>query len=638
MPLRAETETNSEISQTAPAAGGAGAETAAAASAAADGGRVEEAREGADTESGLAWLGGPPADVRNGSVNGDDSFAVRVLLVDERLLLARRRSRRPEPPPGKSEDAVAAADNGSATVDAGASGPPLAETGAAAPKTSGALEEGSGGLVATEAGVGLVAKETGSPSASVSEQTTDDNDGHKMSTGGPASGRVAAAPKTPLLLSGLASLSEAYPRETFYSCSSGLGDSSFSCGTASGEGSMQQIHPADAEGLSESGATPPAGRGVALGNGSSGGSGRDAGSWFSQEELVGEQVDGGGSGDGGGGDDDAALSRAICDSKSNGVPASGPPVRPQGDKGKDKEEDGDLDGGAADADGDNDVDREATTVEASTDGSSAGITAGPSPSASGVVKGDDGDADVLDKVGVFFLTQRPTWDGLERLEVVGTTVTLRGCSGRGVSWCCNRFSPLPVALLFWRENPVPLFFFDANSFYILLYSQSVSPLSSAPFPGKRLRSRLAHLNIVSTAAFCLLQNARLARLNTQWRCSPTLMVSRKIDGMCHAPYFMCFADIRTYTNTHPDISKPIVDVNVVVVIVLQANSRMPEVCGEGQPRPTARAQRQRPFRQLETFMLGNEGGPLKASPNSIAPIPINNEHFEGLLQAIEAQR
>jgi len=28
-------------------------------------------------------------------------------------------------------------------------------------------------------------------------------------------------------------------------------------------------------------------------------------------------------------------------------------------------------------------------------------------------------------------------------------------------------------------------------------------------------------------------------------------------------------------------------------------------------------------------MLGNDGGPLKTSPNSVAPIPINNEHFEG---------
>lgn len=42
------------------------------------------------------------------------------------------------------------------------------------------------------------------------------------------------------------------------------------------------------------------------------------------------------------------------------------------------------------------------------------------------------------------------------------------------------------------------------------------------------------------------------------------------------------------------------------------------------------SRKQRPFRQLETFMLGNSSGPLKASPNTIAPIPIDNQHFEGL--------
>lgn len=36
-------------------------------------------------------------------------------------------------------------------------------------------------------------------------------------------------------------------------------------------------------------------------------------------------------------------------------------------------------------------------------------------------------------------------------------------------------------------------------------------------------------------------------------------------------------------------------------------------------------------------MLGNDAGPLRASPNSIVPIPINNQHFEGLSrQAVEA--
>lgn len=29
-------------------------------------------------------------------------------------------------------------------------------------------------------------------------------------------------------------------------------------------------------------------------------------------------------------------------------------------------------------------------------------------------------------------------------------------------------------------------------------------------------------------------------------------------------------------------------------------------------------------------MLGNTDGPLKASPNSIVPIPIDNQHFKGL--------
>lgn len=54
---------------------------------------------------------------------------------------------------------------------------------------------------------------------------------------------------------------------------------------------------------------------------------------------------------------------------------------------------------------------------------------------------------------------------------------------------------------------------------------------------------------------------------------------------------------------------------------------------EQQPGGVSRAKprlRQRPFRQLEAFMLGNTAGPLKASPNSIRPILINNEHFQGL--------
>eukprot|EP00752_Nemacystus_decipiens_P017125 g15340.t1 len=498
--------------------------------------RVEEARgdadavastnsvpDAADLESGLAWLGGPPADVDvragngNASSNGDGQggYAVRVLLVDERLL-GRRRSRRPGDPGLPSEKKEAAGAGGGAagaglSSEGGGFGAVAERDGGGGvpgdAKASGAASEGGGWKVETEAGREAGSKNSGSvggnraPSTSSSssssvssEQTAIDKERHATSAGEASSSSglgsaAAAAPAAldgggaastpPLLLSGLASLAEAFPKEVFYSCSSGLGDDGDVDGDAPSSGAWMlgdtpQAHPSDAEGRSVSvnGQLPSRPAGVAsagdvdvdvaaskagrsLGGGAEGG--RDAdrgnGTWFSQEDLLGERVAGsGGDGSGGGGEGGEALPRAVGssngDSNSSGGPPSGPTrwSRHEHEKGLGKG----VDGGSAGVEGDDD-DRESTTVAASTNGSSAAELS-RSTSASGATDH----------------------------------------SGAGV----------------------------------------LEAASGTQEEGRR----------------CKIEEGR----------------------------------------------------------------------------------RPRPFRQLETFMLGNHGGPLKTSPNSITPIPINNEHFEGL--------
>lgn len=413
----------------------------------------------ADLESGLAWLGGPPADVASGNStsDGDDGLAVRVLLVDERLLGRRRRST----DRGKSDAAAGGA------VVAGAAGSGV--SGGREAEGAGPVAEGEGvapvEVMDTEAGRKLsVLNEVGGNASDRSASTSPsagDKDGHAdtngagglgsssksgsgtaAAPGGGGDGSGAAASTTPLLLAGLASLAEAYPREVFYSCSSGLGGDASSCASVSGD--SPEAHHADAERLSENGQLPSGAAGEANGGdlgvdpdialsaasrglGSTGesGSGSGNGSWFSQEELLGGRVTGpggDGSGRGGGRDGDEALSGAastssVDTSQSNGGPASGPARCWQGYHGNGADKGVGVDAGAADEDDDDDdIDGgEATTVAASTNGSSSAAEQSRSTSASTSGAGDHGDSNALEPVSfcVFLRRRHLTGGGLD---------------------------------------------------------------------------------------------------------------------------------------------------------------------------------------------------------------------------------
>lgn len=380
MPLLSET-TGTAASRDTTLSSAEGAEPAAAAG----GARIEVAPEEAApdgdvscSESGLAWLGGPPADAFNGSTNGNPngSFAVRVLLIDERLL-ACRRSACSGHCSGKNKD-----ENDVASVVDG----PVSEGGEVVPgrtKTSGAVSgrETEGGRGLGLKGGGGIVDPTPTTGASSSEKTAGGDVRPTTCTGVSGSpSSSAAASVMPLLLAGLASLAESSPRDIFYSCSSGLGDASSSCASVSGD--PQRAHSADNE--QENGELPVLGeadgddvdcpavsRGLGRG-GCSSDIGRDTGSWFSQEELLGKQD----CSDGGGGDDEA-LEGERSSSTCNGGPVPSPRV----------------DGDAAGADDDA---REVAQMAVSTNGSSAAAE----QSASALRTGDRSDGGIVDQVKI----------------------------------------------------------------------------------------------------------------------------------------------------------------------------------------------------------------------------------------------
>eukprot|EP00903_Cladosiphon_okamuranus_P011548 g10871.t1 len=370
-------------------------------------------------ESGLAWLGGAPVgvdvdeDVPNGNGNGEGEFAVRVLLVDERLL-ARHRSPALAPSSDdiKKNDEAAVRERVQAMESETRVGRELA------------LKNGGGGATDTKG----EASSTSSSSRSSSGQTASDKDGHTMGPeesgsssasgsrsgaapcGGGGGGGAMSTPLPPLLLAGLASLAESSPREIFYSCSSGLGgDASSSCASLSGD-SPHPPHadadrPSEISEVSENGQLPFLAAGEANGGGGGvvaspstatrGLGGRrggesdheDVGSWFTQEELLGGRIgggggDSGGDGSGGGGGDDEALPGAL--STRGDAPTSGRAGRSEGENGKEN-----VDMNACGHAGDDDGDHEATRVAASTSGPSA---VGQSKSASSSGAGNHGDA------------------------------------------------------------------------------------------------------------------------------------------------------------------------------------------------------------------------------------------------------
>lgn len=224
-------------------------------------------------ETGMALLEGPQPHVGGGETEDDGSIrmgaAVRVLLVDERLLACRGRS------PGAMEAAAAAA-SAVASVETGLFGGPSAEEGASS-------LAGEGGSAIAAAGHG---------------------DRASNSAGATAPGDEVSAP--PPLLAGFASLvKESARRRKDVFCSSGLGHLSFppvSSAAELGGGAQGRVFPpgttnggkaVEAGASNGSDATcnghDAAANGDARGAARGGAAAVSLGSWFSEEELLREE-------------------------------------------------------------------------------------------------------------------------------------------------------------------------------------------------------------------------------------------------------------------------------------------------------------------------------------------------------------